>query len=897
MQGARAFPPPFFRIRHTGPEIPEKIMPEIASFSVFSLKKKRADVYYGTPVRTLSGPPPENGGNECLQIRNEWSERWRKTRSHPGTPPRRSPAPITRRAISRFWKVLRLSGSVPACISGLHHLVYEVVDNSIDETLAGYASKIVVTIHPDNSITVVDDGRGIPVDMHPEEHKPAVEVVLTVLHAGGKFDHSNYKVSGGLHGVGVSCVNALSDWMLVEVHRDGFAHRIKFNRGNTVEPLTRLNPTSDRGTSVTFKPDGTIFSTTEYVWDILANRMRELAFLNKGVHITLIDERTDPVRSETFHYEGGLVEYVKYLNAHKIVLHEPIYMHKEKDGIDVEVAMQYNDGYTENIYSYTNNINTIEGGTHLTGFQGALTRTVNAYAKAANLLRGDKANVSGADTREGLSAVISVKVPEPQFEGQTKTKLGNGEVRGIVESVVNDCLGTFLEENPAVARQVVDKAMLASRAREAAKKARELVQRKGALDGLSPFLGKLADCSEKDPAKSELYIVEGDSAGGSAKQGRNSSFQAIIPIRGKLLNVEKARIDQVLNNNEIKSLISAIGCGYGKEDFDISGLRYHRIVIMTDADVDGSHIRTLLLTFFFRELKPLIETGHIYIAKPPLYKVRRKKRESYIDTDEQLDKFLTENGCEDIVVENIATGEAVSPEEIRKIASFVTESQQIIQGLHRHGIDPDEYLNAAQDGHYPTAQILVRNADGTMTRKFVHSAAEQAAFIEEVEKTLPRITDDTTQEQSVNGGEAPRGLHPSIDITTIYEAESCLELGSRIREAGYDPAVLFRGQTPIFRIKEDDEEIPVNSLTGLFEEIKKNGRQGLQIQRYKGLGEMDPHQLWETTMDPERRKMIQVTMEDAVEAERMFTLLMGDDVEPRREYIEKHAAGVKDLDI
>ncbi len=780
---------------------------------------------------------------------------------------------------------------------GLHHLVYEVVDNSIDETLAGYASKIVVTIHPDNSITVVDDGRGIPVDMHPEEHKPAVEVVLTVLHAGGKFDHSNYKVSGGLHGVGVSCVNALSDWMLVEVHRDGFAHRIKFNRGNTVEPLTRLNPTSDRGTSVTFKPDGTIFSTTEYVWDILANRMRELAFLNKGVHITLIDERTDPVRSETFHYEGGLVEYVKYLNAHKIVLHEPIYMHKEKDGIDVEVAMQYNDGYTENIYSYTNNINTIEGGTHLTGFQGALTRTVNAYAKAANLLRGDKANVSGADTREGLSAVISVKVPEPQFEGQTKTKLGNGEVRGIVESVVNDCLGTFLEENPAVARQVVDKAMLASRAREAAKKARELVQRKGALDGLSPFLGKLADCSEKDPAKSELYIVEGDSAGGSAKQGRNSSFQAIIPIRGKLLNVEKARIDQVLNNNEIKSLISAIGCGYGKEDFDISGLRYHRIVIMTDADVDGSHIRTLLLTFFFRELKPLIETGHIYIAKPPLYKVRRKKRESYIDTDEQLDKFLTENGCEDIVVENIATGEAVSPEEIRKIASFVTESQQIIQGLHRHGIDPDEYLNAAQDGHYPTAQILVRNADGTMTRKFVHSAAEQAAFIEEVEKTLPRITDDTTQEQSVNGGEAPRGLHPSIDITTIYEAESCLELGSRIREAGYDPAVLFRGQTPIFRIKEDDEEIPVNSLTGLFEEIKKNGRQGLQIQRYKGLGEMDPHQLWETTMDPERRKMIQVTMEDAVEAERMFTLLMGDDVEPRREYIEKHAAGVKDLDI
>ncbi|MGN0871527.1 MAG: DNA topoisomerase (ATP-hydrolyzing) subunit B [Victivallales bacterium] len=780
---------------------------------------------------------------------------------------------------------------------GLHHLVYEVVDNSIDETLAGYASKIVVTIHPDNSITVVDDGRGIPVDMHPEEHKPAVEVVLTVLHAGGKFDHSNYKVSGGLHGVGVSCVNALSDWMLVEVRRDGFAYRIKFNRGNTVEPLAKLNPTSERGTSVTFKPDGTIFSTTEYVWDILANRMRELAFLNKGVHITLVDERTEPVRSETFHYEGGLVEYVKYLNAHKIVIHEPIYMHKEKDGIDVEVAMQYNDGFTENIYSYTNNINTIEGGTHLSGFQGALTRSVNAYAKGANLLRGDKANVSGADTREGLSAVISVKVPEPQFEGQTKTKLGNGEVRGIVDSVVNDCLGSFLEENPAIARQIVDKAMVASRAREAAKKARELVQRKGALDGLSPFLGKLADCSEKDPAKSELYIVEGDSAGGSAKQGRNSSFQAIIPIRGKLLNVEKARIDQVLNNNEIKSLISAIGCGYGKEDFDISGLRYHRIVIMTDADVDGSHIRTLLLTFFFRELKPLVETGHIYIAKPPLYKVRRKKRESYIDTDEQLDRFLTENGCEDIVVENIATGASISAEEIRKIAAYVTESHQIIQGLQRHGIDVDEYLDAVQDGRYPTAQIFVRNPDGTVTKKFVYSAAEQSAFIEEVEKTLPRIVDDTTPENDENGEPKPHGLHPSIDITTIFEAESCLELGNRIREGGYDPSVLFRGQVPIFRIKEGDDEIQVNSLTELFEEIKKNGRQGLQIQRYKGLGEMDPHQLWETTMDPERRKMIQVTMEDAVEAERMFTLLMGDDVEPRREYIEKHAAGVKDLDI
>ena len=794
---------------------------------------------------------------------------------------------------------------------GLHHLVYEVVDNSIDEALAGYASKITVTIHPDNSITVKDDGRGIPVDMHPEEHKPAVEVVLTVLHAGGKFDHSNYKVSGGLHGVGVSCVNALSDWMSVEVCRDGFAYAIKFARGNTVEPLVKLHPTTERGTTVTFKPDGTIFSTTVYQWKILATRLRELAFLNRGIHITLIDEREEEAKTESFHYEGGLVEFVKFLNAHNVVLHEPIYMHREKDGIDVEVAMQYNDGFSETIFSYTNNINTIEGGTHLTGFQAALTYSINAYAKSANLLKGDKSSVSSNDTREGLAAVISVKVPEPQFEGQTKTKLGNSEVRGIVQSVVNDCLGAFLEENPAVAMQIVNKSIVAARAREAAKKARELVQRKGALDGLSPFLGKLADCSEKDPSRSELYIVEGDSAGGSAKQGRNSAFQAIIPIRGKLINVEKARIDKVLENKEIQSLITAIGCGFGNNDFDISGLRYHRIVIMTDADVDGSHIRTLLLTFFFRELKPLIETGHIYIAKPPLYKVTRKKNETYIDTDEQLDRYLLRNGCEDIEVRSAADGSLITAEKIAEIAAFVTSANQIVQGLHRHGIDPGQYFALEKEGKFPIAKIAVRNSDGTVTETFVYNREEKAAVIAEAEKNLPPVAEvfggEQKEEQTAepSGAETPEqsnsstqtGLHPAIDLTEIYEANSCEELCRRLLAASYDPKTIYHGDSALFKIVENDNETPVNTLSGLFEEVKKNGRQGLRIQRYKGLGEMDPHQLWETTMDPERRKMIQVTMEDAIEAERMFTLLMGDDVDPRREYIEKHAAGVKDLDI
>ena len=781
---------------------------------------------------------------------------------------------------------------------GLHHLVYETVDNSIDEALAGYASRVQVTIHPDNSITVQDDGRGIPVDMHKDLGIPAVEVVMTVLHAGGKFDHNSYKVSGGLHGVGVSCVNALSDWMEVEVHRDGMAHDIRFERGITARKLRQLHSVSDRGTKVTFHPDATIFQeTTVYVWKTLAKRLRELAFLNRGVRITLTDERgEEEPRTETFYYEGGISEFVKMLNEHKGLVHpDVIYMHKEKDGIDVEVAMQYNDEFQVEVYSYANNINTFEGGTHMTGFQTALTRTINNYAKSANLLKGDKPMTSN-DTQEGLTAIVSVKVPDPQFEGQTKTKLGNGPVRGIVDSVVSDVLGSFLEENPAVARSIVDKALTAARAREAAKRARESVQRKGS-DGFT-LPGKLADCASNNPAECELYIVEGQSAGGSAKQGRNSKFQAIIPIRGKLLNVEKARLDKVFENKEIQSLIAAIGCGIGDDDFNEEKLRYHRIVVMTDADVDGSHISTLLLTFFFRQMKKLIEKGYVYLAKPPLYKVTKKKNERYIDSDDQLDRYLVDLGCEDIIVTRTDTGAVLELEQIRQITQFVAKAQQITQGLHRHGVDPAFYLTQEKDGKFPFEMISIHEADGTLTEKLVYSTEEEQAVIADAETRLPPVE---TPELPEGVEPPPKALHPAIDIISLYESRSCEELGVAIREAGYDPKTVFEGTETLFTIKDSTKDLaPVKeakSMKDLFEEIKENGREGLKIQRYKGLGEMNPEQLWETTMDPERRKMIRVSMEDAVEAERMFTLLMGDDVEPRREYIERHAAGVKDLDI
>ena len=806
---------------------------------------------------------------------------------------------------------------------GLHHLVYEVVDNSIDEALAGYASKVIVTIHPDNTISVLDDGRGIPVDMHETEGKPAVEVVLTVLHAGGKFDHNSYKVSGGLHGVGVSCVNALSDWMKVEVYRDGKAWGIEFARGVTTRELYSLGDTDKRGTKVTFKPDATIFTETVYSRETLANRLRDLAFLNSGVSVTLIDERlenSDPKYMEHHCYEGGVAEFVKYLNADIKVVHpEPIYFHCEKDGVDVEIAMQYNDSFRANITSYTNNINTIDGGTHLVGFQTALTRSINNYAKENKMLKGasDK-GMSGEDVREGLTAIVSVKVPDPQFEGQTKTKLGNSNVRGIVESVVFEKLSTFLEENPAVAKEVILKSMRAAQAREAARKARELVQRKGVLDGFG-LPGKLAECSDRNPENCEMYIVEGDSAGGSAKQGRNSKFQAILPIRGKLLNVEKARLDKILANNEIKAMFAAIGCGVD-EDFDISKLRYHRIVIMTDADVDGAHIRTLLLTFFYRQMRPLIEAGHIYIANPPLFKVKRKNKERYIDTDEQLDNYLIQLGVEDIQVFD-ADGNPVEREKVEALIALFRRAQHCANGLQRCGVEPPEYFALGNaEGAFPIAEISVRELDGTISRKFVYSAEERKEVIAESrdrigEAQMPaaEVVDASDSVESAGAAESENTeavenesdealfetsiAMSAVDTVDIFEALAVSELARDLAAQSVSADKVFTAGDAIWKINADGKESVACSLQELFDIIRENGRKGIDIQRYKGLGEMNPEQLWETTMDPERRKMIKVTMKDAVAAERMFTLLMGDAVEPRREYIEKYAASVKDLDI
>jgi DNA gyrase subunit B len=796
---------------------------------------------------------------------------------------------------------------------GLHHLVYEIVDNSIDEALAGYCDQVNVRIHLDNSITVLDNGRGIPVDQH-ESGKSAAEVVLTVLHAGGKFDNSSYKVSGGLHGVGVSVVNALSERLDLEIYRNGQVYTQSYERGKPAADLVNTGVTKKRGTKITFKPDVEVFETIEFSFDTLAQRLRELAFLNAGVQITLDDEREDG-KSHNFHYEGGINQFVTFLNQAKTVVNdEPIYMKGEKDGIQVEISLQWNDGYSELMYSFANNINTHEGGTHLSGFRAALTRTINAYATRNNLAKDLKESVGGDDIREGLIGVISVKIPQPQFEGQTKTKLGNTEVKGIVETIVNDRLGAFLEENPVVAKRVIQKAIDAARAREAARKARDLVRRKGVLDN-STLPGKLADCQERDPALCEIYIVEGDSAGGSAKQGRDRKFQAILPIRGKILNVEKARFDKMLGSDAIKTIIAALGCGIGVEDFDLSKLRYHRIIIMTDADVDGSHIRTLLLTFFYRQMRQLVDSGYVYIAQPPLFHVKRGKKMSYVKDERDLDALLVKRAVENRVLEAEKTGRKISGADLEKHLQQLESLRKYLQLVERRGPSRDIILHlldaGVRDGAFFTdrarAETLaegLRNPTRAVTLQTDDEHNAQQLVIEDrsagyTRQTVVGFEYATAAEfrTLVSAYAAVKELLGAVVIRSIdarvdADAEDAAEApADATADGAAAPPPTPRGRPA------KNGDVRIESMDDLLDYFIAAGRKGIDIGRYKGLGEMNPEQLWMTTMDPTVRTLLQVRAEDHAEADLMFTTLMGDQVEPRRKFIEDNALDVKNLDI
>ncbi|MCX5702694.1 MAG: DNA topoisomerase (ATP-hydrolyzing) subunit B [Candidatus Omnitrophica bacterium] len=765
-------------------------------------------------------------------------------------------------------------------LRGLHHLVYEVVDNSVDESLAGYCDHIDVVVHSNNSASVADNGRGIPVDMHKTEKKPAVEVALTTLHAGGKFDHRVYKVSGGLHGVGVSVVNALSDWLEVEVKRDGKIYHQRYERGKTVSKLTIIGKSNSTGTKVTFKPDKTIFTKTDFSYDILSQRLRELAFLNKGLRIKLADERTD--KEAVFEFSGGIVSFVEYLNKNKNPLHNKvIYFQKSQEDVIVEVALQYNDGYAETMFSFANNINTIEGGTHLSGFKSALTRAINQYAKGKNLIK-DEIGITGDDVREGLTAVISVKVLNPQFEGQTKTKLGNSEVEGLVASASLEALAGYCEENPSVANKIIDKVIVASRAREAARKARELTRRKGALEGAG-LPGKLADCSERDPVLCELYIVEGDSAGGSAKQGRDRRFQAILPIKGKILNVEKARLDKILSNEEIRNIITALGTGVG-EEFDIAKLRYHKLMLMADADIDGSHIRTLLLTLLYRQLPKLIEEGYVYITQPPLYKIKRGQREEYIQTEQQMDELLLDLGREGHRFMRLKDKQVFSDNQFKDLLQLLVELEKVGKILNKKGVEIAKYL---QFRHQKTKKMPIYRVKVEAKDHFLYSDKELASFTDkegkEAEQDILELFEAHEIEQVVAKIEKL-----GLDIVT-YASEDISQ-----KDSGKDSGK--KAKAP-YRITNEKEQQDLFSLKEVLGYIKEMAVKGMHIQRYKGLGEMNPQQLWETTMDPEKRTILKVTLEDAVETDKMFTVLMGDQVEPRREFIENYAHQVKNLDI
>src|SRR5690349_19727408 len=801
---------------------------------------------------------------------------------------------------------------------GLHHLVYEVLDNSIDEHLAGFCTKIEVVIHVDGSISVRDNGRGIPVDVHPKWKMPAIELVLTNLHAGGKFGQGAYKYSGGLHGVGAKCTNALSEWFKAEVSRDGKVYRMAFAQGKTTDKLTVIGEVKNKkttGTLITFLPDPTIFTiTTEFKFERLATRIRELAFLNPGIEISLADERSDPVKKETFLYKHGIEEFVRQLGENKQVLHpKPIVISRQRDEVFVDVVLQYNDSYNDQILPFANSIANPDGGTHLTGFRTALTRAINQYAKQNNLSKEKDPSLSGDDVREGLIAVLSVKLPNPRFESQTKVKLVNTEIDGIVNSAVYEGLMTYFDKNPPIAKRIFEKVLTAARAREAARKARETI-RKGALTG-GGLPGKLADCSERDPELTELYIVEGDSAGGSAKQGRDRMSQAILPIRGKLINVEKAREDQFLKNNEIQAMITAIGTGIGKPReegadgkeegrFDITKLRYGKIIIMTDADVDGSHIRTLLLTFFFRQMTELVRAGKIYIAQPPLYQIKRKKREEYVDDDVQLNKILIALGAEDVRLKNLADNKEITAAQLKDILESLEKLAKLSESVRRHGGDFETYLGHrnSKSGKLPNYLVKVRDGNEEMAHYFHDEKAVRKFHQENLDLNLF----DTQIGQELlplDTPVRPDGSRRRGRKVELHESAAIEKNIAELARKGFKVDHYAACDQPIFELIEGDGDKavshPLFSIPEILEKILGIGRRGVQIKRFKGLGEMNAKELFETTMNPEKRKLLKVDLNDdnAVDADKMFTRLMGDLVEPRRQYIEDNALNVRNLDV
>ncbi len=770
--------------------------------------------------------------------------------------------------------------------AGLHHLVYEVVDNSVDEALAGYAENIEVTIHIDNSITIVDDGRGIPVDIHPEEGVSAAQVVLTKLHAGGKFDSNTYKVSGGLHGVGVSCVNALSEYFAVEIWRDKATWEQEYSRGIPKGPLTKTGKAGNKtGTKITFRPDTTIMDAHVFNFDTLAQRLRELAFLNKGLRIVLADERENPVKSHEFVYNGGISEFIKHLNRSKNVLHDkPIAFEGERPlpnggKLAMEVALQYNDSYAETVFSFANNINTVDGGTHLSGFRSALTRTINAAGQSAGLFKDVKENLSGDDVREGLTAVVSVKLPQPQFEGQTKGKL-NSDIGGFVVQLINEKLGEFFDKNPSVMKKIVGKAIEAARAREAARKARDLTRRKGALDS-GGLPGKLADCQEKDPERCEVYLVEGESAGGTAKSGRDRRFQAILPLKGKILNVEKARYDKMLGHDEIRAMITAIGTGIGKDDFNIAKLRYHKVIIMTDADVDGSHIRTLLLTFFFRHMQELITRGHVFVAQPPLYRIKKGKSEKYIKDDKEFTSEVLRRATENIAVEYGEAPNVVRLEkgELKSFLMSLDEFQQVFRQAERR-------LREAR-----VVEVL-SNTDLQIDAKADFSEKSNVQPVFEAIKALKIPVELKFDEEHSAWSVAYRDHTNAERIIGTELAQQ-----PEFRKLRVVAKQIARHNRPPFIAIKDGNRETITNWRDLLNHVKSEGTRDVSVQRYKGLGEMNAEQLWDTTMNPEKRSLLQVRLEDMVECEEIFSTLMGENVESRRKFIEDNALDVRNLDV